>query len=84
MIRVSTSRLREALSDVLNRVTYGHERVVLARHGKDIAAVVSKEDLELLLALEKHFDLAEIRVSLAGVGDEKRASWRSIEEQFRK
>jgi prevent-host-death family protein len=39
---------REKLADVLNRVIFGGERVVLTRHRRPVAAVVSVLDLEAL------------------------------------
>lgn len=51
-LRVRYSELREGLSDFLNRVQYRGERVVVHRRGKDAAALVSLEDLELLERLE--------------------------------
>jgi prevent-host-death family protein len=45
--------LRQDLSDVVTRVQYERERVVIARHGKAVAAIVSMKDLERLLQLER-------------------------------
>ncbi len=59
------SDARKDFADVTNRVAYGHERVVLTRHGRQIAAVIPARDLELLEALEEHIDLAEARKALA-------------------
>lgn len=45
--------LRNDLSDVVTRVQYERERVVIARHGKAVAAIISMKDLERLLQLER-------------------------------
>jgi len=45
--------LRSDLSDVVTRVQYEQERVVIARHGKAVAAIISMKDLERLLQLER-------------------------------
>src|SRR5882672_9250954 len=47
-IRIPATEAREKLADILNDVAFRGERVLLERHGKSIAAVVSVEDLELL------------------------------------
>jgi prevent-host-death family protein len=47
------ANLRHDLSDVVTRVQYERERVVIARHGKAVAAIVSIKDLERLLQLER-------------------------------
>jgi prevent-host-death family protein len=46
--RLSTSEARAQLSDVLDRVAHGGERVVIERRGKVLGAVVSADDLALL------------------------------------
>ena len=79
MTRVSTTRAREALSDVINRVVYQGERIVLERHGKDVAAVVSVADLELLEQLEDRMDLEEARRRLKEPG---RIPWKEIKERL--
>ena len=53
MEHLSISEARESLAEIVNRVVYGGERVVLRRHGKPVAALVSADDLERLAALEK-------------------------------
>lgn len=50
MTKVSTVELREQLGDLLNRVAYAGEHVVILRRGKPVAAMVSMEDLQRLEA----------------------------------
>ena len=50
---LSASEAREKIADVIGRVSYGHERVVITRNGKPAAAVVTIEDLERLRALDQ-------------------------------
>ena len=52
MITVSISQLKDRLSEYLNRVAFGHERIIVASRGKPKAAVISLSDLELLEELE--------------------------------
>lgn len=52
MTIVSISQMKDTLSEILNRVAYGRERIVVASRGKPKAAVISVEDLELLEELE--------------------------------
>jgi prevent-host-death family protein len=59
MATVSTVLARNEFSTILNRAAFGKERVILARRGKAIAAVVPMEDMELLRALEDRADLAD-------------------------
>ncbi len=38
--RISTTNARQVFSDLVNRVVYGKEHVMLTRRGKDLAAVI--------------------------------------------
>lgn len=50
--QVTAGALRSSLSDLLNRTAFGGERLVVTRHGKAIAAMITADDLELLERLE--------------------------------
>ena len=65
MNRLNTSDARERLAEVLNRVAFAKDRVRITRRGKEIAAVVPIEDLELIERLEDEFDLREAEKALA-------------------
>ena len=65
MRRIPASRARERFADLVNEVAFGHQRVVLHRHGKDIVAIIPVEDLELLEALEDRADVAAAKRALA-------------------
>ncbi|MFB4320324.1 type II toxin-antitoxin system Phd/YefM family antitoxin [Actinomadura sp. 21ATH] len=47
-MEIAVTKARKIFAELLNRVIYGGEEVVLTRHGKTVAAIVSAEDLELL------------------------------------
>ena len=57
MTTLSIVEARNHLADAINRVTYGGERVVLARRGKPVAALVSAGDLALLQRIEDAEDI---------------------------
>jgi prevent-host-death family protein len=59
--RLTASAVRDSLGDTLNRVAYGRERILLERHGKAVAALISVDDLSLLEALEDQADLKAVR-----------------------
>ena len=61
MTRLTASAVRDTLGDTLNRVAYRGERIILERHGKAVAALVSVEDLSLLVALEDRLDMQAAR-----------------------
>jgi prevent-host-death family protein len=64
MTRLPASQLRDELTDVIGRVAYGHERIVLERYGRGLLALVPIEDLELLEALENRADIEAAREAL--------------------
>ncbi|MEU0030094.1 type II toxin-antitoxin system Phd/YefM family antitoxin [Streptomyces sp. NPDC006335] len=45
---IPVTQARAELADLINRVVYGGERVVVTRHGKPLVALVSAADLERL------------------------------------
>jgi len=65
MNRLAATQLRGDLTETINRVAYGGERVILERHGREMAAIVSMEDLALLEAMENKLDIEEARAALA-------------------
>lgn len=76
-----TKRISEArgeFSELVNRAAYGHERVLLTRHGKPIAAIISKEDLEYLEALEDRDDLAAMDAALADPDNQEEIPWEQV------
>ena len=77
MLRLTASKARENFSKTLRNVAAG-ERVLLSNHGKNIGAIVSVEDLELLQALEDRVDLAEARRALAETNFDGTISWDSL------
>jgi prevent-host-death family protein len=49
---VGIVRARDVLGDLVNRAGYANERIVITKHGKPAAALVSMGDLERLRALD--------------------------------
>ena len=50
--KVSIGRVKRDVSDLVNRVAYGGERIILTSRGKPKAALVSTDDLERLRQAE--------------------------------
>ncbi|MFZ5759152.1 MAG: type II toxin-antitoxin system Phd/YefM family antitoxin [Thermodesulfobacteriota bacterium] len=66
---ISTADARKHFAEIVNRVAYGHESVILTRRGENIAALVSIEELELLRNLEDKIDLEDARKALEEPGE---------------
>lgn len=82
MARLNASKLREDLSDTLNKVAFKGERVVLSRSGKDIAAIVSIEDFHLLEDLEDAIDLSLARKALDEAARGETESWEKVKKDL--
>jgi prevent-host-death family protein len=50
---IPVTQARAELADLINRVVYGSERVVVTRHGKPLVALVSAADLARLEELDR-------------------------------
>jgi prevent-host-death family protein len=50
---VPVTQARAELAELINRVVYGSERVVVTRHGKPLVALVSAADLRRLQELDE-------------------------------
>lgn len=58
MDEIPASEARQRLPEILNEVSYKQKRVIITKRGKQVAAIISIEDLEALKML----------ASLAGKG----------------
>jgi prevent-host-death family protein len=48
MKKMDATRARQQFAHAINQVAYGRHRIVVSRRGKDLAAIVPMNDLELL------------------------------------
>lgn len=69
MPRIPATAVRNSFSETLNRVAYKGERIVLERHGKAVAALVSVDDLALLESLEDRLDVEAVLAAREEPGD---------------
>jgi prevent-host-death family protein len=58
---VPVTQARAEFADLVNRVVYGGERVVVTRHGKPLVALVSAADLDLLQGAEQDQPIQGVR-----------------------
>ena len=62
---IESGTARNNFAEIINRAAYGKERVVVKRRGKEIAAVVSLDDLRLLEEFEDFLDAEDARAAEA-------------------
>ena len=82
--RLPVSEARQDLAEMLNRVAYGHERIILGRRGKSVAALVPMEDLELIEKLEDEIDVAAAKRVIAEMKrkGEKPIPWSKVKKEL--
>ena len=68
-ITISTADARKHFADIVNKVAYGNEPIILTRRGQEVAALVSMEELELLQQIEDRIDIEDAKKALAEPGD---------------
>jgi len=67
--RLPASKVRERFSEIVSRAAYGGEPTIIERSGKPVAALVSIEDLEAMVALEDLMDGQEAQRRLKAIAD---------------
>ena len=60
---ISAMQLRASIGDVLNRIQYRGERVVVERKGEPVAAIIGVADLRRLEALEAEREIELYRLA---------------------
>ena len=66
---ITTADARKNFADIVNKVAYGKEPVVLTRRGQKIAALISIDELQLLQKIEDHIDIEDAMKALEEPGD---------------
>lgn len=79
---VTTAAARKNFSDVINRVAYGKERVVLTRRNRPLAAVVPIEDIELIEEIEDREDLKAARAAMRDIRRRGTVPWTRIKKEL--
>lgn len=64
MATVTVANAKNHFSDLLRRAEYGGERVIVERHGKPVAVIVSTDDLKRLESLEDAADVRDAEAAL--------------------
>jgi len=80
MTKISTAEARNEFAEVINRASFGKERFVLTRRGKELVAIVPVEDLALLEELEDQMDIEAAKAALAE--SDERVSYRDLRREL--
>jgi prevent-host-death family protein len=80
---MTTVAARQNFSDLINRVAYGKDRVLLTRRSRPLAAVVPIEDIALLEEIEDHEDLKAARAALREVKRKGTIPWTRLKKDLK-
>jgi prevent-host-death family protein len=75
---VTVADARSGLAELLNRVAYGKERLVITRHGREIAAIVPVEDLQVATRLRKFVARKDVARALAELDAGRSSPWEKL------
>lgn len=84
MTRVTAAQARRDFAEILNRVSYGKERVIVTRHDTDVAVVVPIEELQVLdaaMAVLKAHPQFSRAIEAIEVAREAQAAWGQVQSE---
>jgi prevent-host-death family protein len=79
---VSVAEARSGLADLLNRVAYGKERLVVTRHGRQLAAIVPIADLDLLDRLRGFVMRKDVVRALRDLDSGRARPWQELRAEL--
>jgi prevent-host-death family protein len=82
MESVTVGDARKNLAELLNRVAYGKERVIVTRHGKEVAAIVPMEELGVIDRLRSVLRSRAVKAALEDVEVRGGVAWDSLKDDL--
>jgi prevent-host-death family protein len=82
MIKYAATDLRLKAPEILGKVTFGDDFVVITKNGKDVAGLVSMKDLELLREIRDRDDLRAARAGAADAQKYGATSWSKVKRDL--
>ena len=79
---ISVADARSDLAELLNRVAYGKERLVITRHGRELAAIVPMEDLLVATRLRRFVARKDVARALAELDAGKTSTWEQLRQEL--
>ena len=75
---ISVTDARDDFAELVNRVAYGKDRVIVSRRGRKLAAIVPVSDVALLELLDDEVDLMAARAALADPANSEALDWKDV------
>lgn len=80
---ITTVAARQNFSELINRVAYAKDRVLLTRRNRPLVAVVPIEDIALLEEIEDREDLKAARAAIREAKRKGTKSWKQLKKELR-
>lgn len=80
--RKAFSQARSELTEIVNHVAFGHDRYILTRNGKELAAIISIEDLRTLEIFEDKMDVEIAKKADADIKKHGAISWKKAQSEL--
>ena len=80
---ISTVAARRNFSELINRVAYAKDRILLSRRDRPLAAIVPIEDIALLEEIEDREDLKAARAAIREAKRKGVKSWEQLKKELR-
>jgi prevent-host-death family protein len=87
MIHIPVSEFKNGIGDALNRVAYSDEQILLQRHGKNIAALISMKEFNILKEIDTMEEKEDIKESIKALKEintkkDELISWNKVKKEF--
>jgi len=80
--RIRASEVRNRIGDILARVRYGREHVVVERRGQPVAAIIGIEEYDQLIQLRRQWEAQRRRLRFQAMRDSAAENDLSEEQAF--
>ncbi len=83
--KISTTEARQNFSELVSRVAYGRERVILHRRENPLAALIPVDELRLFeMLLKEYEDRADVEAALSALADkdDEEIPWKEAREDI--
>ena len=86
MNTITAKAARDGFSDLLSKTAFSKERIIVTRNGKQLAALIPMEELNILEQvlnfLEYQHDLTDAQQALKEVETEGTISWNEVQDRL--
>jgi prevent-host-death family protein len=80
---ITTVAARQNFSELINRVAYAKDRILLSRRNRPLVAIVPIEDFALLEEIEDREDLKAARAAIREAKRKGAKSWEQLKKELR-